>query len=69
LPLIHAHSECRPPGPSASYALYFFAFSVFIGMAIAFGLQQEAWTGAVSGALFMGLLVIFDSGPGPLHSA
>ncbi|MBL9177655.1 MAG: hypothetical protein JNM65_06300, partial [Verrucomicrobiaceae bacterium] len=32
----------------------FFAFSVFIGMAIATGLQQEAWTGAVSGAVFMG---------------
>lgn len=39
----------------------FFAFSVFIGMAIATGLQQEAWTGAVSGALFMGLLMVLDA--------
>jgi uncharacterized protein YacL len=39
----------------------FFAFSVFIGMAIATGLQQEAWTGALSGALFMGLLMVLDS--------
>ncbi|MDZ4406150.1 PIN domain-containing protein [Prosthecobacter sp.] len=39
----------------------FFAFSVFIGMAIAMGLQQEAWTGAVSGALFMGLLMVLDA--------
>jgi uncharacterized protein YacL len=39
----------------------FFAFSVFIGMAIAVGLQQEAWTGAVSGAAFMGLLLLLDS--------
>jgi uncharacterized protein YacL len=39
----------------------FFAFSVFIGMAIATGLQQEAWTGAVSGALFMGLLMLLDA--------
>ena len=39
----------------------FFAFSVFIGMAIAVGLQQEAWIGAVSGALFMGLLMILDA--------
>jgi len=39
----------------------FFAFSVFIGMAIATGLQQEAWTGAVSGAVFMGLLMVLDA--------
>ncbi len=39
----------------------FFAFSVFIGMAIAVGLQQEAWTGAVSGAVFMGLLMVLDA--------
>lgn len=38
----------------------FFAFSVFIGMAIAVGLQQEAWVGAVSGAVFMGLLMVLD---------
>lgn len=38
----------------------FFAFSVFIGMAIAVGLGQEAWTGAVSGAVFMGLLMVLD---------
>lgn len=38
----------------------FFAFSVFIGMAIAMGLDQEAWTGAVSGAVFMGLLLVLD---------
>lgn len=39
----------------------FFAFSVFIGMAIAVGLQEEAWVGAVSGAAFMGLLMLLDS--------
>lgn len=39
----------------------FFAFSVFIGIAIALGLQQEAWLGAVSGAVFMGLLMILDA--------
>ncbi|MDP1686256.1 PIN/TRAM domain-containing protein [Hydrogenophaga sp.] len=39
----------------------FFAFSVFIGMAIAVGLQQEAWVGAVSGAAFMGLLMLLDA--------
>ncbi len=39
----------------------FFAFSVFIGMAIAVGLQQEAWVGAVSGAAFMGLLMVLDA--------
>lgn len=39
----------------------FFAFSVFVGMAIAVGLDQEAWTGAVSGAVFMGLLILLDS--------
>lgn len=38
----------------------FFAFSVFIGMAIAVGLQQDAWVGAVSGAVFMGLLMVLD---------
>lgn len=38
----------------------FFAFSVFVGMAIAVGLRQEAWTGAVSGAAFMGLLLLLD---------
>ena len=39
----------------------FFAFSVFIGMAIAIGLQQDAWIGAVSGAVFMGLLMFLDA--------
>lgn len=39
----------------------FFAFSVFIGIAIALGLQQDAWLGAVSGAVFMGLLMILDA--------
>ncbi|WP_395735800.1 PIN/TRAM domain-containing protein [Prosthecobacter sp.] len=39
----------------------FFAFSVFIGIAIALGLQQDAWVGAVGGAVFMGMLVILDS--------
>lgn len=39
----------------------FFAFSVFIGIAIALGLQQEAWLGAVSGAVFMGLLMVLDA--------
>ncbi len=38
----------------------FFAFSVFIGLVIAVGLQQEAWVGAVSGAAFMGLLLLLD---------
>jgi len=38
----------------------FFAFSVFIGMAVAVGLDLEAWTGAVSGAAFMGLLLLLD---------
>ncbi len=39
---------------------FFFAFSVFVGIAISLGLQQEAWTGAVSGAIFMGLLMVLD---------
>lgn len=38
----------------------FFAFSVFIGIAIALGLEQEAWVGAVCGAVFMGLLMVLD---------
>lgn len=38
----------------------FFAFSVFIGIAIALGLQQDAWVGAISGAIFMGFLVVLD---------
>lgn len=38
----------------------FFAFSVFIGMAISLGLQQEAWIGAIGGAVFMGVLVALD---------
>lgn len=38
----------------------FFAFSVFIGIAIALGLQQDAWVGAVSGAVFMGMLMVLD---------
>ncbi len=38
----------------------FFAFSVFVGMAIAVGLGQEAWTGALSGAAFMGMLLLLD---------
>lgn len=38
----------------------FFAFSVFIGIAIALGIQKEAWVGAVSGAIFMGLLMVLD---------
>jgi uncharacterized protein YacL len=38
----------------------FFAFSVFVGMAIAMGLDQEAWVGAVSGAGFMGVLLLLD---------
>ncbi|MGV3663002.1 MAG: PIN/TRAM domain-containing protein [Prosthecobacter sp.] len=39
----------------------FFAFSVFIGMAVAVGIDQEAWTGGVSGAAFMGLLLVLDA--------
>lgn len=39
----------------------FFAFSVFIGIAIAAGLQQEAWVGAISGAAFMGMLMVLDA--------
>ncbi|MFZ2281386.1 MAG: hypothetical protein WAW39_26540 [Prosthecobacter sp.] len=38
----------------------FFAFSVFIGIAIALGLDQDAWVGALSGAVFMGMLVVLD---------
>lgn len=38
----------------------FFAFSVFIGIAIALSLQQEAWMGALSGAFFMGVLLVLD---------
>jgi len=38
----------------------FFALSVFIGMAMALGLQQDAWVGAVSGAVFMGVLLVLD---------
>lgn len=38
----------------------FFAFSVFIGMAIAMGFEQEAWIGAVGGTVFMGLLLVLD---------
>ena len=38
----------------------FFALSVFVGIAIAFGFQQPAWIGAFSGAGFMGLLLLLD---------
>lgn len=38
----------------------FFALSVFTGIAVASGLQYPAWTGALSGAAFMGLLLLLD---------
>ncbi len=38
----------------------FFALSVFTGIAIASGLQHPAWIGALSGAAFMGLLLLLD---------
>lgn len=38
----------------------FFALSVFVGIAIAFGFQEPAWVGAFSGAGFMGLLLLLD---------
>jgi uncharacterized protein YacL len=51
----------KTPWPIRLVRALFFAFSVFIGMAIAVGLQQEAWIGAVSGAMFMGLLMVLDA--------
>lgn len=38
----------------------FFALSVFIGIVVARGLQHPAWNGAVSGAVFMGVLLVLD---------
>jgi uncharacterized protein YacL len=38
----------------------FFALSVFTGMAVALGLQYPAWTGALIGAGFMGVLLLLD---------
>lgn len=38
----------------------FFAFSVFVGMAIAIGFGHDAWIGAVGGTVFMGLLLVLD---------
>lgn len=38
----------------------FFALSVFTGIAIASGLQHPAWVGALSGAGFMGLLLVLE---------
>jgi uncharacterized protein YacL len=38
----------------------FFTLTVFIGIAIALGLQQPAWIGATSGAAFMGALLLLD---------
>ena len=38
----------------------FFALSVFTGMAISMGLQEPPWIGAISGAVFMGVLLGID---------
>jgi uncharacterized protein YacL len=38
----------------------FFALFVFTGLTIAVGLQRPAWTGAVTGAAVMGLLLLLD---------
>jgi len=38
----------------------FFALSVFTGIAIALGFQEPAWVGALSGAAFMGILLVLD---------
>ncbi len=38
----------------------FFALFVFTGISIALGYQQPAWIGAVSGAVFMGVLMVLD---------
>ncbi len=63
-PLVFALNPCASPmktsWPIRLVRALFFAFSVFIGIAIALGLQQDAWVGALSGAVFMGLLVVLD---------
>lgn len=38
----------------------FFALAVFLGIAIALGFQSPAWIGALSGAAFMGLLLVIE---------
>lgn len=38
----------------------FFALTVFTGIIIAHGLQYQAWTGALIGSAFMGLLLALD---------
>lgn len=38
----------------------FFALAVFLGIAISLGFQGPAWIGALSGAAFMGLLLVVE---------
>lgn len=38
----------------------FFSLFVFIGITIALGFDQPAWTGAITGAVVMGLLLLLD---------
>lgn len=38
----------------------FFSLFVFIGITIALGFDQPAWTGAVTGAVVMGMLMLLD---------
>lgn len=38
----------------------FFALAVFVGIAVALGFQSPAWVGALSGAAFMGGLLLLD---------
>lgn len=51
-----------PPSPWSIRVVraVYFALTVFTGIIIAHGLQFPAWTGALTGAAFMGLLLALD---------
>jgi hypothetical protein len=51
-----------PPSPWSVRVVraVYFALTVFTGIIIAHGLQYPAWTGALIGAGFMGLLLTLD---------
>ena len=51
-----------PPSPWSVRVVraVYFALTVFTGMIVAHGLQYPAWTGALTGAAFMGILLALD---------
>jgi uncharacterized protein YacL len=51
-----------PPSPWSIRVVraVYFALTVFTGMIVAHGLQYPAWTGALTGAAFMGILLALD---------